>query len=359
MLRVVTHVDGKEIDKRRGNGDFVTLLQIQDAEGHTWQNHASLDLAKVKQNVRASEFTITHFAFVLPGDYNITVAVCDAVTGEHNLTMRKLHVAPLRAEPLPNSWAGLPTVEYVNPQEGAPDVWFLPEVQERLRVAVKPSHPVHIQILVNTTPSERAAASMVTMRRNMSVAIPAMKILSQVDAPGSTVDAALLDLTHRRISFEQQGLGLLDWARMRKFFVDLQPGMIDVSALQGQWKMRKYFWDEVTRRLEQKSDAVPVVIILSGPAFFENQEALESPKLEADSGRRLFYVRYRTPTMRNQRVRPRPGMRPPVPQSALDVMPVDDLERTVEPLGARIFDASSAEQFRRVLAAILEQISKI
>jgi hypothetical protein len=360
MLRIITHVDGREIDKRRGNGDFMTLLQIQDAAGHNWQNHAALDLTKVHQNVQSAEFIITHFAFVLPGDYTITVAVCDAVTREHSLTVRKLHVAPLRTDPLPNSWTGLPNIEFVNPQEGAPDVWYLPEVEQRLQVAVKPSHPVHVQILVNTTPSERASASMMTMRRNMSVAIPALKILSQVEVPGSSVETALLDLTHRRVPFEQKDPGLLDWQRMRKYFLDLRPGLIDVGALQGQWKMRKFFWEEVTRRLRPKGDAIPVVIVLSGPAFFENQEPLDdNAKLEPDCGRRLFYIRYRAPAIPSQRVRVRPGMRPAMPPAALDVMPVDDLQRTLEPLGARIFDAISAEQFRRVLAAILEQISNM
>ena len=40
-------------------------------------------------------------------------------------------------------------------------------------------------------------------------------------------------------------------------------------------------------------------------------------------------------------------------------MPVDDLEHTVEPLGARLFDVVNTEQFRRVLAAILDQIAQL
>jgi hypothetical protein len=38
-------------------------------------------------------------------------------------------------------------------------------------------------------------------------------------------------------------------------------------------------------------------------------------------------------------------------------MPVDDLEHTVEPLNARLFDATSSEQFRRILAAVIDQLS--
>jgi hypothetical protein len=359
MLRVVTHVDGREIEKRRGGGNLMTLLQVRDTQGHIWQNHEVLDLSRAPRNAQSSEFTLTYFAFVLPGDYSVTVALCNPATLEHSVIGRKVHVAPLRAEPLPGAWTGIPPVEFIQSPEGPPDIWYLPEIQEHLQVALRPAHPVHLQVLVNTTPSERAAASVSTMRRNMSVAIPALKIFSQLDAPGSTLDAVLLDLMHRRIPFEQTDVQVLDWARMRNYFLSLQPGLVDVATLQGQWKMRRFFLEEVTRRLTQKSEAVPVVIILSGPAFFENPEAMATMAMEPEAGRRLFYIRYRTPSVRIQRVRVRPGMRPPVPLPALDPMPLDDLERTLEPFGARIFDATSAEQFRRVLAAILEQISKI
>jgi len=358
MLKVVARVDGREIQKLRGNGDFITLLQVRDAAGHIWQNHAVLDVAKLPDNVQSNEFTIGYFAFVLPGDYTVTVAACGGAAEEHSLIVRKVHVPALHTDPLSGAWAGFPNVEFINPVDGPPDVWYLPEVHERLHVALQTSRPVHLQILVNTTPSERAAASVSTMRRNMSVAIPALKILSQFDMPGSTVDAALLDLTHRSVPFEQQDAHMLDWARLRNYFLDLKPGLIDVATLQGHWKMRRFFWDEVTRRLQPTGDAVPVVIVLSGPAFFDNQETVETVPSEQEFAGRLFYVRYRPPLVR-PRVRVRPGMRPPPPVPSLDALPLDDLEHTLEPLGARIFDVTSAEQFRRVLAAIMDQISKI
>jgi hypothetical protein len=57
--------------------------------------------------------------------------------------------------------------------------------------------------------------------------------------------------------------------------------------------------------------------------------------------------------------RMQPMMTPPVDPDYIPPMPVDDLEHTVEPLNARLFDAASTQQFRRVLAAILEQISRM
>jgi hypothetical protein len=40
-------------------------------------------------------------------------------------------------------------------------------------------------------------------------------------------------------------------------------------------------------------------------------------------------------------------------------MKEDDLEKTTEPLNARIFDAASAHQFRRILGAVVDQLSKL
>ncbi|MEP6717308.1 MAG: hypothetical protein ABJC09_17175 [Terriglobia bacterium] len=40
-------------------------------------------------------------------------------------------------------------------------------------------------------------------------------------------------------------------------------------------------------------------------------------------------------------------------------MPLDDLEKAVGPMDARIYDATSPEQFRRILAAVIRQISTL
>jgi hypothetical protein len=356
MARLTVHVDGRELEKRRGDGEFVTLFQFTDSTGRVWQNHVSLDLRKL-QPVQNSEVTLTGFAFVLPGDYTLTIAAVDTKTGEHSTIVRKLHVADLKAEPLPGAWAGLPPVEFITSVNDPPDVWYLPEIQTHPVLQLQTRRALHVQLLVNTTPSGRSSGSSLAMRRNMAVLVPAMKVLSSIQLTNGTLDMAFLDLTHRKIPFEQKDVHEPDWARARQFFLGINPGIVDVQTLQGQWKMRKYFWDEVNRRLEPKDAALPVEIILSGPAFFEDQQAVEAQAGPAGD-RRIFYIRYRTITPR-PRVRPRPGMRPPLQPQSYAQMPVDDLQHTVEPLGARIFDVTNPEQFRRVVAAILEQLSQL
>jgi hypothetical protein len=317
-------------------------------------------MRQIHQSVKQSDFTFTYYAFILPGDYTVTIAVCDTETLEHSVQVKKIHVAPLRSEPFPHAWEGLPAVEFITSLEGPPDVWYLPEIESRLNLSVVSESRLHIRILVNTTPSEGSAGSITAVRRNMSLAIPAMKLLSQLKVARSRIDVSMLDLTHRKVAFEQTLAPSLDWGRLRTYFAQSNPGIVDVGTLQGQWKMRPFFWDAVNARLRRTGDELPVVIVLSGPAFLGNQEAAEPGLLDPDVGRRLFYIRYRTPTFnRQQRVRVRPGMRPPPRLPELDAMPLDDLERTVEPLGAHIFDATSPEQFRRVMAAILDQISRL
>jgi hypothetical protein len=122
--------------------------------------------------------------------------------------------------------------------------------------------------------------------------------------------------------------------------------------------MRRFFWDEVNRRLKQDPAGQNVVIVLSGPAFLEDQEPVEPLEAPNDPNRRLFYIRYRTIPPRPAHPRLRPGARGPLltPPPTYP-MPVDDLEHTLEPLNARLFDATSSEQFRRILAAVMDQLS--
>ena len=375
ILRVTLRVDGKDVYKRRGNRELLALIQYRDAAGNVWQNHKSIDLANLRPAVQSQYLDTTFYAFVLPGDYTVKAAVCDSSTLEHSVTVRKVHVDPLKTDPLAGSWTGLPNVDLVPPTVDPPEVWFLPDVTTRLNLQVPTKKPVHVHVLLNTTPSQRAAGSVTAMRANMSLLIPALKIFSAVDLPNGSLDAELLDLTHRRVTFEQKNVHELDWPSIQKFFAGNRPGIIDAATLQGQWKMRKFFWDEVSRKLEPGTDgAVPVVIVLSGPAFMEDQEPVEPSNSQGEAQRRLFYIRYRAqqqPGRGNGRAnifggtmmgrgsaRMQPMMPPPDPDY-IPPMPVDDLEHTVEPLNARLFDAASTQQFRRVLAAILEQISRM
>ena len=222
---VKIQVDGPELPKHHA----LILTEFEDADGGVWQTHAELG--------RGPEYVQS--AFVLPGDYSVSVGIYDPVTHKHGFTQKKLHVAPLKTEPLPGAWEGLPRVEFFSAATDSPDAWYLPAITSRLRLPLETRHRVHINVLVNTTPSESVSDSLGELRRNMSAVIPAMKTLSQIDLTNGSMDFALLDLTRQRSA------RAANWDAMRKFFAETNPGIIDVHELDsGSKKMRSFFADQ-------------------------------------------------------------------------------------------------------------------
>ena len=139
---------------------------------------------------------------------------------------------------------------------------------------------------------------------------------------------------------------------MRKLLLDVRPGLVDIRDLKARTKMQEFFRDEVGRRLIA-ADPLPIVIALSGPAFLHEQEAAEPPEMPGNTDGRLFYVRFQVKVIPASNPRKRRGA-PPLPAA----LPIDDLERAVEPFQAQVYEATSAARFREILAQILTRISK-
>ena len=249
--RIQTIVPGGELAKRRGRGELVLLTRFEDSDGREWHTGSRLNLVNVQAGVKSDELTFTTLAFVRPGDYRVEIALIDSSTMEHSFARRTLRVAPMKSDPLPQAWLGLPSVEMLPPVDG-PDSWFLPNVKGLLQLPLGfaetdtantvvadrgPSvwtttkHAPFIQLLINTTPSEQSANSTGSLRRNMSTVIPALKVLSGLNAKTQPPSTAVIDLTHHRVSFETSNAASLDWAALGKVLTETKPGIIDPPEL--------------------------------------------------------------------------------------------------------------------------------
>jgi hypothetical protein len=335
-------VDSPELQKHSA----LILVEFEDADGIRWQTHAAL----------AHDPAFVQWAFLLPGDYSVAVAIYDPVTHEHGFTQKKLHVAPLKNDPLPRAWEGLAQVEFI--PAGAKDfeAWYLPSIASRLKLPVETHRNVHIDVLVNTTPSESVTDSLGELRRNMSAVIPALKTISQMELSQGSIDITLVDLTRRH------SVPAANRDELKRFFAQTNPGIVDIQALDSQWKMRSFFADQLTTRISAGPVAdAQVVIVLSGPAFFPNQEPVAKLDLPADPLRRVFYIRCRLipHSVLRPKPSPRPGARPRPPFPGTFRLPLDDLEKLLESTGATLFDVITPEEFRRVLAAVMGQISRL
>lgn len=291
--RIEILLDAREVAKRRGRGELVTLVQIEDAAGHQWRIHNASDLARIPPDAKPYPLQYAQEVFLTPGDYKFTLATCDSDSPDHSFTVRHLHVPEVRNDPIPQIGRGLPAVEFPLSLE-APDVWYQPTVRGRLRIPLATAHPMHLEILVNMTPSDRGSGPLRAFRRNMALLIPSLKVLAGLEVPAENLSVELLDLTRQKIYLANGPRGL-DWAKLRPPLADNQPGVIDAQSLAVKSQMLQFLRDRVVAKAAGpiQPDDLHVILVLSAPAFFNSQLRLDPAILERDPHRRIFYLRYR------------------------------------------------------------------
>jgi hypothetical protein len=357
MTKVEARLDGVELARRRGKGELLVMVQITDSDGRVYQDHESIDLEKIVADIRKSDIVYSQPVFLRPGDYQVAVALFVTATKEHTVRKETLHVAPLKSDPLPAVWNGLAPVEFIGPAQ-TPDSWYLPDMRGELHLPLKTGRAVRIEAMVNLTPSERAAGSFRVQDRNLGALLPALKAITQMRGAGVTVNVSLLDLSRRKVTFRQEDVHELDWTRMKDALAETTPGSIDVKSLEDRGHNAAFFVAEVARRME--GEDAPVVIVLSSPVEFESGQDLRP--IGATKGH-VIYIRYHAqarPVMVrgiDPQTRGRAGVWVPSPAQGAR-MAVDQLEPTLKPLNPELFDVRTADEFRKVLAALMQEAAR-
>jgi hypothetical protein len=368
-------IDGEEFVKRSGPGQMVVFVEIRDRDDRVFRTHRAMHFEELKNPEALAAVSFDLYALILPGDYQLAIAVYDSGSKEHTLKRTKLHIPELPHDPLPESWRGLPEVEYVTGFE-PPDSWYRPEIVSRLYLPVQNERPVRVEVVVNESPTEVAAQRVGrTMRRNMENLIPALKVLSQMDIKNGSLNVTLLDLERRKVSFTQQQAGKLDWTRLKAALIDNDPNQIDVHALEKHEQNAQFFVSEIRNRLESAesngdvplgltSEPARVLIVLSGPMAFPKGQDLRPIEATPEPGARVFYIRYNPPLAgagpgpmgpRGRGPGPRMGPIPVGGSSSTE----DSLAHTLKPLVPRLFDVTTSMEFRSALAAIMSEISQL
>jgi hypothetical protein len=197
------------------------------------------------------------------------------------------------------------------------------------------------------------------------------------------LNLAVLDLSRRSVSFEQNGIRELNWPGLKAALSDANPSVIDVHSLERAKQNAQFFVNEVSRRWSDPPRVVVgnggnpaspdsakplrVLIVLSAPMSFGAGEDLHPIKAAKDPDQRIFYIRYRPEQSRRLPLpevggfgppRPIMGRGLPRPPPAAEV-PQDSLEGTIKPLDPRLFDVETPEQFRKALSVLLGEISRM
>ena len=337
-------VPGKELLKRNGQGRLIALVQLTDEAGRVYQNDGVLDLDRAHPADKKKDAFFAWGVFVLPGDYKMALAVYDRETGEHNLTQRNLRVPPLKNDPLPDAWRGLPSVEFMERAEKL-DSSFHPEIQGKLHLPLETQRPVRIELLVNLTPSEILTGSYRAYNFNLRALMPILKTLSQVAVRNGAVNLATLDLTRQQVSFEQSDVspGQLDWSHLKEVLAAADPSTIDVQSLQGRKYNAAFLRDELARRIalhaeDQTVNPVRVFILLSSSVAFNARDGLSQIELPRECNCLVYHLRYNWWFSR--------------------MAAFDDIDKVLKPLKLRKFSATTPQGVRKALATMLDEIAK-
>ena len=148
VATVDVKVDGRDLVGRR-KGDLIYFVQITDAAGVRYQNHGSIDLAKLEDDVKSVDLQYLADAFVLPGEYQLATAILDTATGEHSARTSRFRVAQPKLDLLRSAWERLPAVEFLGREQPTPDSWYLPNIESRLQWASSVRTPARLNVLLD------------------------------------------------------------------------------------------------------------------------------------------------------------------------------------------------------------------
>ena len=351
--RLLAHIDvelaGKELVKHPQGDRLVALVQVSDAGGHLFRDYSYVALQEIPPQFKKLKVFLNSNFFVLPGDYKVTVALIDDGTGEHNLMEAPLHVEPMKDDPLPGSWSGLPAVEFLGPAMEGPDTLFRPDVAGKLNLPLATKRPVRVDVLTDVTASDLFRGSTRFYNRYLSVALPLLKALSQINLEQGSLSVAMLDLRRRRVTFEQDAVKTLDWPRARAVLApENGPATIDIKALEQHRESPAFLQDELLRRLNhaapetsQAGEPFHVFVVIGSPMDFYSFRNLPHMPPGAEEKCVVYYLQF----------------------ALLNTQYADgavgNVRNMLKPLTVHAIKVRSAESIRHALARILEEVGSM
>ena len=280
--RMRLHIDivlqRRDLKDRPPDDRIVMLLQLTDAAGERFRDYTLFRMKDVAADMKKGVVDVYWNMYVLSGEYKVTVALVDAAKAAHNLMQTEIRVDPLKNDPLPGIWLGLPAVEFLATRMEGPDFIFRPDIKSRLHLPLKTKRPIELEVLTDVTASDLFRGSTAFYNRYLSVALPLLKALSQVSLEQGSLNVAMLDLRQRRVTFEQNDVKELDWPRARSVLApENGPATIDIKALEQKRESPAFLQDELLRRL----NAAPVESTVSGdPPADANLQVSSDAKLD-------------------------------------------------------------------------------
>lgn len=259
--RMVTHLEmdipGAELVKRVADGELLMLVDVKDAAGHSYRDSGFIDLRPITPDLHKKTWVSTWEAFALPGDYKVSFLLYDPKSGEHSFAQKNLHVSQVKHDSFADIWQGMPDWEFWAPLKDMRDNIYRPDIESKLHLAPATTRRIQIDVLADLTPSGLFHGSSRFYSRFLSVALPLVRDLSQIQVANGSLNVATLDLRQHRVTFEQDDVTSLDWSALRNALAPQNgPEMIDLRGLEQTREQPDFLRDEILRRLGASSEDV-------------------------------------------------------------------------------------------------------
>ncbi len=180
----------------------------------------------------------------------------------------------------------------------------------------------------------------------MASLLPILKTFSQIEVRDGVFNLEVLDLMRQRQAFRQEDARKLDWPGLKAAVLAADPTTIDIRSLADARHMASFLRDEVARRIgppAKSEDALPVLILVSSSASFESLADITETPLPAACDCLVYYIRYNPFALRYRRANG----------------DFDNVKKVLKPLQVRGHVANSPEDLRRIMAEIMEEISRM
>ena len=351
IATILVQVPGPELLKRSHDDHITLLVEVRNGQGVSARNYGLLELNNMKPEMKRSDVEFSWHAFAVPGQYELSVALWDKKTGEHNFLHRLFHVDADRNDPLPEMWRGLPAFEFWSTKRDGPDYIFHTDIEGRPNLALATRRPIQMEVLFDMTPSsEIFRGSYGYYNHYLSMALPTFKLLNQLDIKNGSRTTAALDLVQRNVVFEQDDGKDLDWEVLRKTLSpDSGPGRVSVKDLQNRQQSPVYLREEIVRRL--KAGSVPankpgegplhVFVVLESPMDFYTFPKLPEIETGEENDCVIYYLQFQ------------------FSQRQEYVAGTGNVEKMLKPLRVRSFQVESAHDVREALGKMLEELRRL
>jgi hypothetical protein len=351
IATIQVQMPAPELLKRSRDEHITLLVEVRNGQGVSARNFGLLYLAELKPEMKRSDIEFSWQAFAVPGQYELSVALWDKKTGEHNFLHRLFHVDAYKNDPLPEMWRGLPAFEFWSTKRDGPDYMFHSDIEGRPNLALATRRPIEMQVLLDMTPSaEIFRGNYGYYNHYLSAALPTFKLLNQIRLKNGSRRATALDLVQRHVVFEQNDGKDLDWAVLRKTLSpDSGPGTVSVKDLKNRQQSPVYLREEILRRLkagpEQASKPgerpLHVFVLLGSPMDFYTFPRLPEIETGEEQDCVIYYLQFEFSQ--------REGI----------TGAVNNVEKILKPLKIRSFEVRPADDVRRALAKILVELGKL